>query len=110
MADWSIWLSFPKPESIKNIAAPSGPGVYQLRHKSTGEYILFGIGGECQKRMKSLMPKPYGTGTRNNSFKREYVLKHYSDIEYRTLSTNTREKASEIEKKIKQEFNYKFNT
>jgi hypothetical protein len=62
--------------------------------------------------MCSLLPKPLGTGTRNNESKRNYLLKHLSDIEYRTCACETREEAAEIEREIKQTPNngYIFNT
>lgn len=53
----------PAPNCCLEIKGPTGPGVYQIRNKLTLEYILFGIGKDCQKRMQSLYPKPYGRGT-----------------------------------------------
>lgn len=60
--------------------------------------------------MKSLFPAPYGTGKRNNGTKREFVLKNWRKLEYRTLATATRESAKEIEDRLKAMNNHKFNT
>ncbi|WP_298392226.1 hypothetical protein [Flavobacterium sp.] len=90
---WSQWKPMPQPESCRAIDAPIGPGIYQIKTSNTNQFILFGIGVQCQKRMKSLYPKPYGVGTRNNSDKRDFILKHWKSLEYRTLSTATREEA-----------------
>jgi hypothetical protein len=110
MQIWSAWKAMPSPDLCKSIEGPLGPGVYQIRNKSTKQLIQFGIGVECQKRMRSLFPKPYGSGTRNNEEKRNYILKHWQTLEYRTLKTASREDAALIEKAIKQANNHLFNT
>jgi hypothetical protein len=116
MKTWSNWKPFPSPENCRNIevieglALYDGPGVYQIRNKKTGEYILFGIGIRLQERMQSLMPKPYGKGSRNNEYKRQYILDNYQDLQYRTFHTDTREEAADIERAIKQKNNHRFNT
>jgi hypothetical protein len=107
---WSEWKRLPSPANCRTVEAPIGPGVYQLRHRITHENILFGIGKECRKRMQSLFPKPYGTGTRNNESKRIFVLKNWEVIEYRTLSTVTRGDAAMIEKSLKAACDHIFNT
>jgi hypothetical protein len=50
--------------------------------------------------MRSLMIKPWGSGTRKNMAKRLYVSEHYADIEYRTLPCLTPEEAKQCEKKF----------
>jgi hypothetical protein len=107
---WSNWSQMPSPETCRRINAPTGPGVYQIRHISTKDKVLFGIGIECQKRMKSLFPKPYGVGTRNNGMKRDYILENWKDLEYHTLKRDTREKAKQIEDIIKSKRDHLFNT
>ncbi|MBU2912933.1 hypothetical protein [Reichenbachiella agariperforans] len=108
--NWTNWKELPSPEQCRGIEAPNGAGIYQLRNKKTDELVLFGISVTCRKRMKSLYPKPYGTGTRNNSGKREYVLNNWQNIQYRTLSTSDRDEAKRIEDEIKQKDNHIFNT
>lgn len=89
-----------------------GPGVYDLRRISTKEPVLYGISGRCASRMTSLLPKPLGTGTRNNEGKRRYVLRHLGDIEYRTHPCVTRDQAAAIERDIRRSRGhlYRFNT
>jgi hypothetical protein len=60
--------------------------------------------------MKSLFPKPFGVGTRNNENKRIYILQNWKDLEYRTLSAPSREEAKIIEDQIKLQGNHLFNT
>ena len=108
--EWSEWRPFPDPTKKGILVSPLGPGLYQLKNKRTGEFVLFGIGGHLSQRITSLLPKPYGVGTRRNEEKREYVWKNIKDIEYRTISTFTREESIKIEKLIKRMNIHLFNT
>jgi hypothetical protein len=106
---WSDWLPFPDPRKGQRLIAPIGPGVYDLRLRSTGEPILFGIGGHAAARMTSLLPEPYGSGGRNNDGKRQFIFDNLADIEYRTMACATREEAAEIERKLPKG-SYRFRT
>lgn len=110
MVNWSEWRRMPSPDLCREIKGPTGPGVYQIRNFKTLEYIQFGIGVECQKRMKSLFPKPFGVGTRNNENKRIHVLQNWHQLEYRTASTSSRGEAKGIEDQLKAGNNHRFNT
>ena len=99
----------PSPETCRQISGPLGPGVYQVRNKISAQFILFGIGVRCHKRMKSLYPAPYGTGKRNNKEKRAYVLANWQSLEFRTISTETRPDAKAIEDKIREKRDHLFN-
>lgn len=116
MTKWTKWKPMPSPETCRLIDGPQNekgqnlPGVYQIRNAKENSLIQFGIGKECRKRMKSLYPSPFGTGRRNNVAKREYVLKNWKYLEYRTLATATRAEAKVIEDKIKAKKNHLFNT
>jgi hypothetical protein len=107
---WTKWLPFPPPKNIRNIIAPNGPGVYELKNKVTGEYVLVGISVGVRRRMKSLMPAPYGVGRRNNYMKRQYVLDNYQNIVYRTISTADRVEAEKIERSLLYSGKYIYNT
>lgn len=74
MPTWTPWRPFPDPRTGGILHAPIGPGVYDLRRISTREPVLFGIGARCAHRMTSLLPAPFGCGTRNNQNKRKYLL------------------------------------
>jgi hypothetical protein len=110
MNDWSDWKAMPAPEHCRAIDGPIGPGVYQVRNKITNQFIQFGEGRACQTRMQSLYPKPFGKGTRNNEAKRSYILQNWGSLEYRTLSTNTKEEAFIIDRQLKALKNHLFNT
>jgi excinuclease UvrABC nuclease subunit len=108
--NWTEWKPFPEPNQIRMIQAPQGPGVYELKNQETHEYVLVGISVNIKRRMKSLMPPPYGVGRRNNFMKREYVLDNYHDIVYRTLSTPSRQEAKDFEKTLLFSGKYIYNT
>lgn len=108
--NWSEWKPIPSPQNCRAITGPDGPGVYQIKNWKTDEFIQFGESITCSKRMKSFFPKPYGTGTRNNESKRDYVLENWSMLNYRTISTKTKEEAVKIDRFLKSLNIHKFNT
>ena len=110
MKGWTSWKAMPSPQNCRMIEGPPGSGIYQIKNKVTGQLIQFGIGVECQYRMKSLFPAPHGTGKRNNSNKRQYILDNWKDLEFRTYATDTRPEAKQIEDKLKAQNNHLFNT
>lgn len=94
---WSDWRPFPDPRKGEDLTSPIGPGCYELRHRRTDELILFGMSSNVAARLSSLLPKPWGCGTRSNSAKRDYVMAALADVDYRTIATTTRLEASLIE-------------
>lgn len=98
MNEWSEWRPFPDPQKGGVLIAPFGPGCYNLRRGT--QLILFGMGGHVASRMTSLLPSPWGTGTRNNLEKRKYLLEYLSEIEYQTLTCADRQSAIEAERII----------
>lgn len=107
---WSKWNDFPNPEENGTLIAPYGKGIYQLKNKKTNEFILFGCGNNVAYRMSSLLPKPFGQGTRNNEEKRLYVLKNIGDIVYRTLALTDSVEMKRIEKVVKNQETYIYGT
>jgi hypothetical protein len=53
---WSAWRPFPDPSKGGILAAPFGPGCYELRKGK--KLVLYGMGGNVAARMTSLLPKP----------------------------------------------------
>ncbi|HEX2897842.1 MAG TPA: hypothetical protein VHP63_07325 [candidate division Zixibacteria bacterium] len=109
MTGWSNWLKFPDPRNGAYLYAPFGPGVYELRLAHTNEKILVGKSKNVAYRMSSLLPEKYGSGTRNNSSKRQFVLENIEDIEYRTIPFESENLAASFEAKMLQDFEYSFN-
>ena len=75
----------PTHETCREIDGPASAGVYQIRNRFTHQLILFGIGKRCEKWMRSLFPKPYDTGKRNNAEKRAFILDHWRQLYFRTM-------------------------
>ncbi|MGV0938799.1 hypothetical protein [Empedobacter falsenii] len=107
---WDDWKAFPDPRKKKYLIAPFGFGVYQLRNTATKEYILFGKGKHLAYRMSTILPPPYGCGTRNNESKRVYVLENLNNIEYRTVSFASDDEMKQCEDEIKFHKIHKFNS
>jgi len=101
--EWTEWVPFPDPRRLGLIRAPFGPGIYELRRADTKEPVLRGQGGNCASRMSSLLPRPLGTGTRNNEAKRAYVLANLPLIEYRTCACASKEDAKALERRLNRE-------
>lgn len=108
--NWSVWRKFPDPRQGTYLIAPFGYGVYQLYNKKTNEFTLFGCGKHLAYRMSSLLPKPYGQGTRNNLQKRDFVLNNIEHIQYRTVAFTSEKMMKDCEKELKQLNIHKFNT
>jgi hypothetical protein len=106
---WSEWRQFPDPRKLELLTAPFGPGCYELRDGA--QLILYGMGGHLAQRMISLLPAPFGSGTRNNLHKRKYVFEHLDNIEYCTHACATRKEAQEGERELRANREaYKFQT
>jgi hypothetical protein len=98
MTDWSEWRVFPDPRKLELLTAPFGHGCYELRNGV--QLVLYGKGRHLAERMTSLLPAPFGCGTRNNEAKRKYVLDHLGSIEYRTLACATAEETDRHERQL----------
>lgn len=107
---WDNWKPFPDPRKGDLLIAPFGYGVYQLRNKKTFEYILFGKGTHLAERMSSILPAPFGCGTRNNMEKRNYVFDHLDEIEYRSVSFLDKREMKNCEDVLRTLRVHKFNT
>jgi hypothetical protein len=105
---WSEWQRFPDPRYGEMLVAPFGVGCYELRLGK--EKVLCGRGKNVALRMTSLLPRPYGQGTRKNAEKRNYVFKHLGLIEYRTIPCLTYDEAKEIETEMRRKNRYRFHT
>ncbi len=107
---WSRWLAFPDPGKGGYLSAPFGPGVYEVRNRQTRDLVLFGHGKNFAYRMSSLLPAPLGAGNRNNARKREYVLTHLANIEYRTKASTSKKEAENEERALRDRNSYIFPT
>lgn len=108
---WSPWLPFPDPRKGQFVRAPIGPGGYELRRRDDGQrLVLVGLGKSVAYRLASLLPSPYGQGTRNNSEKRLYVLENLPKLQYRCCATASRKWAQKLERRLQKKSEYLFRT
>lgn len=108
--EWSDWQPFPAAEQLHAIDAPIGPGVYELRLTESQVPVYCGKSVTVANRMRSLLPKPWGRGTRNNAGLRYYVLENIARIEYRTAALPSGEEAQMLETAMKRKKRYLFHT
>lgn len=107
--NWTEFFPFPSPIRMEYLHAPFGPGAYELKNEKTKELFYVGEGGHVAWRMTSLLPAPYGKGTRNNAKPRQYVFNNLGDIHYRTLICKDKATAKQIQDKMIDNHNYLFN-
>lgn len=108
--EWSEWCPFPAAEMLYDIDAPICPGVYELRLADTDESVYCGKSKTVSTRMQSLLPKPWGKGTRNNVGLRSFILENIERIEYRTVALQTEWEAQQLETMMKRNKRYLFHT
>lgn len=107
--NWTEFSPFPSPLQQSYLYAPFGAGVYELKNVKTKELVYVGEGGHVAYRMSSLLPEPYGEGTRNNSNLRKYIFENLHDVHYRTLSCTDKVTAKQIQDNMINHNKYIFN-
>ena len=88
IASWSEWKRYPRALRNEKLEAPIGPGIFEVRHVSSGALFTFEASDNLAHALSSLT-------SRSKSFtswfgKRDAML---PDLEYRTFATATREDA-----------------
>lgn len=94
---FSDWRPFPDPRHGGWLEGPFGPGCYELRYSDTRELLLCGSSAHVCWRITSLLPAPFGQGTRNDSKKRRDVWNNLARVEYRTMACEGVQDARETE-------------
>lgn len=89
---WSGWKRFPGADIGDHIEAPSGPGVYEVRHTMTGRVIAFGDARNVANALTDLKLNG-GVGTFARLFRRQPLVSRVSDLEYRTCAATSRAEA-----------------
>lgn len=83
---WSEWKRYPKATRGEKLEAPIGPGIYEVRHTSSGALFAFGAVDNLAHALSSVTSGP-------KSFtawfgRRDPVA--LPDLEYRTCATSSR--------------------
>ncbi len=89
---WSSWKRFPDTQIGDHVEAPSGPGVYEVRHTLTGRVVAFGHAGNVADALTELTLNG-GIGTFARLFRRQPLVSRVSDLEYRTCAASSRAEA-----------------
>jgi hypothetical protein len=85
---WGPWKPFPNSRSGGHVEAPIGPGVYEVRHRDTGEVVAFGDAASVAHALAGLMPKPV-SGLREALFGQKGIAYPSEQLEYRTCAART---------------------
>ena len=91
VGSWSSWKRYPGAAGNEPLDAPSGPGVYEVRHTLTGRAIAFGYASDLAQALREL--RVDGGGAWSRLFRRETHPVRVSDLEYRVCATETRSEA-----------------
>ena len=89
IATWSEWKRYPKAVRGEQLQAPIGPGIYEVRHTSSGALFAFGAVENIAQALSSITagPKSFASwfGRRDPAA--------LPDLEYRTCATSTHDDA-----------------
>lgn len=96
ISTWSEWKRYPKATRGEKLEAPIGPGVFEVRHTSSGALFAFDAVDNLAHALSSITSGP-------KSFtawfgKRDPVA--LPDLEYRTYATSTREEAKVVAERM----------
>jgi hypothetical protein len=80
IATWSEWKRYPKIARGESLEAPIGPGIFEVRHVSSGALFAFASADNLAEALSNL------------AFGSKSLLSWFGlpDLEYRTISTATR--------------------
>lgn len=90
IATWSEWKRYPKIARGEALEAPIGPGIFEVRHVSSGALFAFDSAESLSEALSNLA---FGSKSLLSWFggRREPVT--LPDLEFRTISTATRAQA-----------------
>jgi len=89
---WSSWKRFPDAQIGGHVEAPIGPGVYEVRHTTTGRVVAFGHAGNVANAISDLKLDS-GMNSFTRLFRRQPLVSSVSELEYRTCSATSRAEA-----------------
>jgi hypothetical protein len=95
---WTSWKRFPLAGLNELIEAPVGPGVYEVRHITSGELIAFGDTGNLARTLATLGPQLHRPLWRALFSRRNGTRP--GDVDYRTCATATRREAKIVARQL----------
>jgi hypothetical protein len=91
---WTGWKRFPLAGLSESIEAPIGPGVYEVRHMTSGALMAFGHTGNLARTLATIGPQPRRPVWRALFARRNG--RRPGEVEYRTCATATRGEAKTV--------------
>ena len=88
IATWSEWKRYPKVARGESLEAPIGPGIFEVRHVSSGALFAFASADNLAEALSNLA---FGSKLLSFFGRRDPIT--LPDLEYRTISTATRAQA-----------------
>jgi hypothetical protein len=82
---WSAWKLFPDPRSGVAFDAPTGCGVFEVRHVATGEQVAFAVSANITTALENLI-STQSSGLLS-IFTRRRISHRPIDLEYRFCAT-----------------------
>jgi hypothetical protein len=95
---WTAWRTFPDPHSGIALAAPAGPGVFEVRHIATGQQVAFAVSADVAASLATLIQPP-ASGLRS-IFARRRITHRPIDLEYRVCPTASMKDARSEEERL----------
>jgi hypothetical protein len=93
---WSEWKRYPKVARGEKLEAPIGPGVFEVRHTSSGALFAFEAVDNLALALSSITSTPKSFAS---WFGRHDPVAS-PDLEYRTYATSTREEAKVVAERL----------
>ncbi len=92
---WSEWKPFPVRERGEHLNAPVGPGLYELRHRASGELLGFGHAANVATALTEFFAPTFW----QRMFRRRPPILQ-RDVEYRTMGASSLRHARDQEAAI----------
>lgn len=83
---WTDWKRYPRASRGENIEAPIGPGIYEVRHSSSGALFAFGATDNLASALAGLHAAPKSL-TSWFAWRSPAVL---PELDYRICATSTK--------------------
>jgi hypothetical protein len=83
---WTEWKRYPRAMRGENLEAPIGPGIYEVRHTSSGALFSFGAVDNLAQALALL---PVAPKSLTSWFSRRETT-DLPDLEYRTCATSSK--------------------
>ena len=86
ISTWTEWKRYPRATRGEHLEAPICPGIYEVRHTSSGALFSFGAVDNLAQALSLL---PVAPRSLTSWFGRREIL-DLPDLEYRTCATSSR--------------------